>query len=181
MEYMTLAPSQGDFGPTVRPVVEPRTLNLFEGTFGFARLPAPQRRRSPVLAERTRQIKAVTGWSMRALATMLGTTHPTVSAVLDGSPTGMRAPELPGRIMAMADLVERLNAVTSGDRSTLLTALTSPSGSEGRSAVEYARQGDSGRAYIAALDVLRPPRQTGMMQGRWPVQVGRATSPLDED
>jgi hypothetical protein len=130
------------------------------------------------LQERVELTKRLTGWSNRALASALGTTHPTLGAILAGrQTTRARIPELRGRISALADLADRLMSLA-GDPAAVRVALTTRPLDQSHTACELLIQGDPGRAYIAALDVLRPPTNAGYMRSEWTQPVSDATVEL---
>ena len=130
------------------------------------------------LQERLELTKRLTGWSNRALATALGTTHPTLGAILSGRQTTReRIPELRGRITALADMADRLMSLT-GDPTAVRAALTTRPLNESHTACQLLILGDPGRAYIAALDVLRPPTNAGFMRSEWTQPVSESTVEL---
>lgn len=67
-----------------------------------------------------------------------------------------------------------------GDTPRTMRLLVAPSVS-GEIAEELLSQRQPARAYLAALDVLRPGRVGPMMQSVWPARVGEATVDLAED
>jgi transcriptional regulator with XRE-family HTH domain len=139
----------------------------------------PQRR-IPSLREQLQAIKDRTGWSMRTLGAVTDTTHPTIEAILRGRTRLQRSPGTARRITDIYELTLRLWTVVGGDRATLDRALTETPGQTGSSATERLRAGDSAGAYLAALDVLQPPRAGGMMTGRYPARPGEATTAIYE-
>lgn len=152
----------GDFFPRVRSLVE-EVINSLQTHVSIPENTNP----AWWLRDRVELIKRLTGWSNRSLSSYLGTTHPTLGAILAGrQPTRARIPELPGRIAALANLADRLMNVV-GDPTAVGVALTTTPFGETRSAREFLIEGDSGRAYIAALDVIRPPTNDGFMRSEW--------------
>ena len=177
------APSVGSlFEPTVSPSSAPEPAgrgSLFEI---FVRLPQTRPPASPRTQLLTARLRTLTGWSVRATAQALGTTHPTISALLAGRQAWTpRIPELPGRLAALVELAERINRLVGGEAASVDTALKGVPPGQTLSALDHLREGDLGRAYTTALDVLQPPRRTGMMRGVWPTTPGEATVALDDE
>jgi hypothetical protein len=142
--------------------------------------PAAGARPTPRLPRSLRNVRAWTGWSNRELAEAIGSTHPTVDAVLQGRATLARQPAQVERIFALHALLERLRVVVDGDRAELTRAVRTAS--DGRpSALAILEEGELPGAYLAALDVLRPPRTVGMMQGRYPRRPGDAACALNDE
>jgi hypothetical protein len=134
----------------------------------------------PSIQVQLRQIRDSTGWSSRTLATLTGTTHPTIEAALEGR---TRLARLPGTALRISDLhrfIMRLLVVARSDLDVLVRALHESPGDGRPSAVELLGSGDLTAAYTAALDVLRPPRSTAMMRSVFPARPGEATTPLSD-
>jgi hypothetical protein len=134
----------------------------------------------PSVQVQLRQIRDLTGWSFRMLGTLTGTTHPTIEAVLDGRTRLTRTPDTARRISVLHSLITRLRVVVHGDPKMLVRVLTEPPGDGRPSAVELFSGGDLAGAYVAALDVFRPPRTGGMMHSLFPAPPGKATSALHD-
>ena len=171
------------YEPTVPRVSAARPAPLITDVFGrFVVLPPLKARRAPRLQQLARRLQAVTGWSARTMAQALATTHPTVSALLDGRQViSRKVPELPSRLSAVVDLAERVSIVVDGEAASVNNALTTVPVGQNHSALDHLRARDVGRAYATALDVLTPPRNTGMMRNVWPAKPGVATAALDDD
>lgn len=171
------------YEPTVPRVSTARPAPLIADVFGrFVVLPPLKARGGPRLQKLVRRLQALTGWSARTMAEALKTTHPTVSALLDGRQAiSRRVPELPSRLTAVVDLAERVSIVVDGEAASLNNALTTVPVGQNDSALDHLRSGDVGRAYATALDVLTPPREMGMMRSVWPAKPGEATAALDDD
>ncbi|MCA1707561.1 MAG: hypothetical protein LC808_31545 [Actinobacteria bacterium] len=146
-------------------------------------VPPARVRPTPRLRQLLERLRELTGWSKRTTALALKTTHPTVSSILSGHrTTTSRLPELPGRLIALVDLTERLSDIVDGDIASVNTALTTVPLGRSESALDLLRNGDLGRAYTTALDVLQPPRRAGMMMSSlWPAVPGEATAALDDE
>lgn len=144
------------------------------------RIPLSKPPKMPRVQERLRQIKEWTGWSSRTLAEATGTTHPTVESILQGRSRLIRSPHLVHRICLLFQLVSRLWIVVDGDRTELTRALSEQPTSGRSSSLAVLGSGQLADAYLAALDVLTPPRVDGMMRGRFASRPGEASVPLDD-
>jgi hypothetical protein len=134
----------------------------------------------PSVQVQLRQIKDWTGWSFRTLGTLTGTTHPTIEAVLEGRTRLTRTPDTARRISVLHRLIVRLRVVVHGDPDMLVRVLSEPPGDGRPPATELFTAGDLAGAYLAALDVLHPPRTGNMMRSVFPAQPGKATSALHD-
>lgn len=77
----------------------------------------------------------------------------------------------------MYEIVRRLFLIADQDISQLNRLLTTKLQS-GRSALDLVSEGRTAEAYLAALEVHRPHRVDGIMQGIWPARPGEATVDL---
>lgn len=141
-------------------------------------LPTTVVRRAPDVQRMISDVRAWTGWSSRQLARVLGTSHTTVLNAEAGRPLlALRSGDLRRRINEVHDVVERVYLLAERDASTTSRLLaTAPR--RGQSAVDALRAGRPERAYIAAIDALRP-RPTGMLTGSRPRRSG-ATAALHD-
>jgi hypothetical protein len=127
---------------------------------------------------RVSELRAWTGWSARRLADVLGTSHTTVLAILGGrTVVASHSGDLRWRISAAHDVASRIFVIADRDPFRTAHALEDPP-AHGGAAVDHLRRGDAARAYVAALDVLRP-RTEGLLAGSRPRDEG-ATSPLHD-
>jgi hypothetical protein len=162
--------------------VRPRTLNTDRPIWTVGEwvlvLPATVVHHAPDVQRMITEIRAWTGWSKRQLATVLGTSHTTVVNAEGGRPLlEARSGDLRRRVASAHDLVRRVFLLAGRDAQTTAHVLgTSPA--DGVSAVDALRSGNYERAYIAAIDALRP-RPTGMLVGGRPRRSG-ATAALHE-
>lgn len=125
-------------------------------------------------SQMARDIQAWTGWSLRALAEAVGTTHPTIRQILDGVPqVGTRNTDLLRRLDLAHGVVARIYVVAGRESSRTAFALASPSVSG--TAVALLASGQSSRAYLTALDALRPARPEGLLVGSRPLRPGTGT------
>ena len=145
----------------------------------WVRLPEPKPYTTPRLREQTEQIRERTGWSQRKLARVLCTTHPTVKALEQGR-TVLRVHDLSARLAEVHGLVQRVFLLSSnsvGETNRLL--VTSPTLGQ-QSAEDLLKNREPAAAYLAALAVLRPPREASMMTGVWPSRADTATTSLED-
>lgn len=170
----TLAPS------TTASAIPPQNFHSAPSIFDtWVRLPAPKPYVTPKLREQTEQIREQTGWSQRKLARILCTTHPTVKALEQGRAV-LRVHDLPARLAEVHGLVQRVFLLSSnsvGETNRLL--VTSPAPGQ-QSAEDLLKNREPAAAYLAALAVLRPPREASMMTGIWPGRAGGATKSLED-
>jgi hypothetical protein len=132
---------------------------------------------APILrnfAQMAKDVRAWTGWSTRALAEAVGTTHPTIRQILDAVPgSGTRRPDMLRRLEQVHGVVARIYLMAGSDSRRAAAVLAA--GPAGRSAVDYLSAGEANKAYLAALDVLQPREGNGLLVGARPVQPGRGT------
>jgi hypothetical protein len=123
---------------------------------------------APSTARRLRDIATYTGWSNRTLAEILGTTHPTIAAVLSGRDTS-RVVNLRDRIARVHSAIERLALLSRRDIAEVRRLLeTKPDGRS--SAAELMKSGAFSQAYLTALDVRRPQVDEGLMGAALPAR-----------
>jgi transcriptional regulator with XRE-family HTH domain len=132
--------------------------------------------------EATRLITLVrdrTGWSARRLAEILHVSHSTVLRIERGQrPESSHSGDLPLRLRNTYDVVDRIYLLLARDPEA--TARTLDDVSPGRrSPTEELRAGNPAEAYLAAIDLLRPPRPPGLLTGDRARRDG-ATAPLHE-
>lgn len=77
-------------------------------------------------------------------------------------------------------MIVRLRVVVHGDPEILVRILSEPPGDDRPTAAELFSVDDLSGAYLAALDVLRPPRTGGMMRSLFSARPGEATSALHD-
>jgi transcriptional regulator with XRE-family HTH domain len=143
--------------------------------------PTRRARLAPRVQYQVREMMSWTGWSARTLAELLGTTHPTISAIAAGrSSSFARVPDLPARLAELHGLLERLNMIAADDVVELNRLLGTAPDEREASALDHILGGDLTGAWLAAADVVSPRRTTGMMRGRFPTRPGQATAALHE-
>lgn len=122
----------------------------------------------PPLSQRVRRIRAVTDWSYRDLADVIGTSHTTVRMFEANGRVTARSRDAAARIAPLAGVLARLSHVASSPHELAL-ALETPVDS-GERAIDALSSADWGRAFIVGLDALRGPRPD-MLSPRddWPI------------
>jgi hypothetical protein len=128
-------------------------------------LRAPVPNAAPRLQRMIKEMRDRTGWSARRLAEVVGSTHTTILNAENGRPlVSGHSGDLRQRLVETYDLIERVYVLADRDPDKTAAVLaTAPPGR--RSAVEELRAArDPGRAYLAALDAIRP-RQAGLLVG----------------
>ena len=136
-------------------------------------------RPAPKAQQLTHELLSWTGWSRRALAKMLMTSHPTISALAQGL-SAARVGDLFDRLIEAREVVSRVHLIAEGDASRTSHLLTTPSAS-GQIAKDLLAQRRPAEAYLVALDVLHPRPPGPMMQSVWPAAAGDATIDLAEN
>lgn len=140
--------------------------------------PAPTPRPAPDLQRMVLKLREWTGWSARQLGDVTGTTHTTVYGIERGRRvTEGHSGDLRRHIADAYDVIERIFLLGGRDPNVTARLLeTAPLGQ--RSGVEELQAGKPSRAYLAAIDVLRP-RLPGLLVADHPRQTG-ATAALHE-
>ncbi|MGO9180932.1 MAG: hypothetical protein ACLQBX_17070 [Candidatus Limnocylindrales bacterium] len=134
---------------------------------------------APDVQQMTRELRQWTAWSARDLAEVLGTSHTTILAVEDGRPlAASRSGELRQRLIDVHEVVSRIFVLSERNPQRTAHALGTPTARE-PSAQTYLIEGQPAKAYVAALDVLRPSAD-GLLVGSRPAAPGRATAPLHD-
>lgn len=143
--------------------------------------PPRRGRLAPTVQRQVRDILRWSGWSVRALAEVIGTTHPTISAIASGRSTSFsRIPDLPSKLGELHGLFDRLNLIAQDDVVELNRLLATRPAEGKLSALELLASWNLTDAWISVLDVSSPRRQGGMMRGRFPSRAGQATTALHE-
>ena len=142
-------------------------------------LPSSPPRPAPEAARLIALVRDRTGWSARRLAEVLRVSHSTVLRIADGQrPEAAHSGDLPLRLRKTYDVVDRIYLLLRRDpAATARTLDDAPPGR--RSPAEELRDGNPAEAYLAAIDILGPPRPPGLLTGDRPRGDG-ATAPLHE-
>lgn len=135
-------------------------------------------RPAPDIQRMTAELRGWTVWSSRRLADVLGTSHTTVLRIESGRPLiSGHSGDLRRRLSEAHDVVGRVFLLTGRDPGATGQALDiAPP--DGISAVAALREMQPAKAYLSAIDVLRP-RTTGLLVGTRPRREG-ATGALHE-
>lgn len=145
----------------------------------LVRVPAPVIHPAPDVQRMTQELRSWTKWSARQLAEVLSTSHTTVLALESGRPLAAgHSGDLRQTIVDAHAVVSRIFIVAGRDASRTGQVLDAVPGS-GPSARALLARGDHAKAYVAALDVLRPPAE-GLLVGSRPAETGTATAPLHD-
>lgn len=155
-------------GEPLERAVFPPAINTWEAfwTLGSWRivLPTSDPLPAPNLQQAVRHLRQWTQWSSRRLAEVLVTSHTTIRAVENGRPlVGGHSGDLRHRLIEAHEVVKRVFLLADRDpgKAAMVLDTTLPGR---RSAVDELRAGEPGRAYIVALDVIRP-RRPGLVVG----------------
>lgn len=144
-------------------------------------VPPPQPRVTPRLQEMIREVRLLTGWSERGLATRIGISHPTIAAAASGSSQAfVRSPQAYARLDALYSVVTRIAPLARGGPVDVERALITDPAPGRVCALANLEENDLPGAYLAALDVLRPPRSIGKMQRRVTRTAGNDTAALTD-
>jgi len=172
------------FGEPLGLPVRQRTLNTERSfwTVGDWTLILPRAvvRRAPEVQRMMVEVRGWTGWSARQLAAVLGTSHTTVLNAEAGRPLiAVRSGDLRRRVGDLHDLVQRVHLLANREPSTTADVLaTTPAAGRSGSPLDALAAGYPDRAYLAAIDVLRP-RPNGLLTGSRPRRSG-ATAALHD-
>lgn len=124
---------------------------------------------APEIQQQTLQVRRWTGWSIRYLADVTGTSHTTIRGIETGRPVAYsRSGDLRIRIASLHDVVQRVFILAGRDPQRVARALANEPGGSA-SAVEEMKHGRFGAAYVAAIDSLRP-RNVGLLVANRPKQ-----------
>ena len=133
---------------------EPDTASIFAFRT-LLLLPKPTKRGVPRLQHMILELRRLTGWSDRMLASSVGTTHPTIASAAEGAVQAFaRSPEIYAHLEALHRIVVRIAPLVHRDPLAVDRALTTrPLGSD-TTALEKLAADDLPGAYLAALDTL---------------------------
>lgn len=107
---------------------------------------------APALTVATEYLLDKTGLSNRQLASVLGTTHPTVASILRGHEP-VRVGGLLDTIVQMQSVVQRIFRLTQSDESLLRLALHAQD-SDGNTTMNHLKARAYSRAYLVAMDYV---------------------------
>lgn len=133
----------------------------------WVELPAEDARQLQ-LRDLVRRARALTGWSTRALAEVVGTTHTTIRKFERGDPVSVRSQAAAARVPPLVDVLTRLARVA-GSSDAFAAVLRTPSEANER-VVDMLSSRDWAKAYLVGLDVLRGRRPDMLAPtGDWPM------------
>lgn len=145
----------------------------------LVRVPAPEIRPAPDVQRMTQELRNWTKWSARQLADALSTSHTTVLALENGRPLAAgHSGDLRRSIVDTHTVVSRIFILAGRDARRTAHVLDAAAGNATSARVLLAR-GEPAKAYLAALDALRPPTE-GLLVGSRPAEPGTATAPLHD-
>ncbi|MHB8189645.1 MAG: helix-turn-helix domain-containing protein [Ferrimicrobium sp.] len=108
-----------------------------------------------------------TGWSARHLADVLGTSHTTIRAITNGRPiVDGHSGDLRRRLVETHNVVERIYLLAECDSGKVNDLLDTPKSGRKTVAAEL-QAGQFARAYLVAIDILRPSK-LGLITGDRP-------------
>jgi hypothetical protein len=132
--------------------------NLFSS---WLLIPSYQPSPIPGLASVISRLIDRTGWSNRRIADIVGTTHPTIQAIRGGREPERR-PELADALYKTAEVVEKISKLSRGNQTTLNAILKNRGQTGyGQTPLQLLAAGEYAKAYLAAIDFLNKPRQSG--------------------
>lgn len=168
------------FKSLTAPAFQSDSLSGFDWNMpSWVRLPSVRSRPTPEPQVKANQLMAWTGMSLRVLAEVLGTTHPTLSALTKGQSTELsRRPEVLERLESLHSVAERLAPVNPGGPRLLGDVLLSETG--GRTLADLAANGSAARAYIVALKSLVPRPEERFKASFATRPEGTSTAALDD-
>lgn len=143
-------------------------------------LPPPSSARpSPEPQRQIKELREWTGLSNRALAGVLGTSHPTIGALLSGESVDFtRKPEIRRGLANLHALCERLAPLVCFDSPRLLDVLYATD--KGIRIVDIAARGSTARAYGLALREITPANSDDLPGSVFSAQPGTATVALHD-
>lgn len=136
----------------------------------------------PEITRKLTELRNWTKWSQRMLVKVIGSTHPTVAAALEGNTEALSRSTLQQhRLNDVYAVVSRIYVLANRNPNRTSEALNQP-GIDGITPTQQLIDGQMATAYLRAMRVIRPPQPGNMMVGSHPLDVLRASvSVLDED
>ena len=113
-----------------------------------------------------KESRDVTGWGQRELASVLGSTHPTVGRLETGGRVTARSRDLAARVAELHAVLVRLARVAGGPDALNLALRRTV---RDDTALDLLRAGEWAKAYTAGLDAIR---------GERPAMLGASRAPL---
>jgi transcriptional regulator with XRE-family HTH domain len=167
--------------PLPRPVrgriLEPRGHLWILGSWAI-NIPIPRLSPAPDVQRIVSEIRNCTGWSARRLADIMGTSHTTILQIENGRRLfAGHSGDLRRRLSDAHEVITRVFVIADREQ-TKTVQLLEDTPATGKSALDHLRRGDPAKAYLSAIDVMRP-RTSGLLVGSRPRQDG-ATAPLHD-
>jgi hypothetical protein len=161
-------------------LVARRVKSPFAPAYSFPPLSAVDA--APQITNKLCQLVNWTKWSHRVLAQVIGSTHPTIAQALAGNAGALsRSTNQRQRLDDAFAVVSRIYVLANRTPDRTAYALTTP-GADGDTATTLLVDGEPAKAYVRAMQTLRPAQSAGMMVGSHPLDVRRASvAVLDED
>lgn len=107
-------------------------------------------------ADLLRKVNALTGWSFRDIAEVVGTSHTTVGKLANGAAPTSRSADAAERIEPLLDVLTRVSQLVAPGRE--MASVLEESTPDGETPLEVLRCGDWSRALLVAMDVINGPR-----------------------
>ena len=151
-------PDQADEGMVLFtvPAAPAKDIEQFlQGYMAWVQLPAPPAEPVSRLPRLLRECRAMTGWSQREIADILGTSHTTIRRLEAEGKVSIKSRDIAAKVPHFHAVLLRLARV-SGSSDGLATALVTPVGDT--NAAAFLREGNWLRAFTTALDAVRGPR-----------------------
>jgi hypothetical protein len=146
------------------------------------RVPAQPIRRAPETVSQLRDIIRVSGLTDRAIADVLGVSHPTIGQVRRGADGALSRKDAARQRLYDAHRIMMRVAVLTGHAPDRVADVLSRRGRGGLSVLELIHDGRAAEAYLMAIEALRPQRPGEMMIGSHPLDPRTRTAAiLSED
>lgn len=143
-------------------------LSQFTSWLVLPAVPASPPSRLPALVQR---VRALTGWSTRDLAEIIGTSHTTVRMFETSGRVTSRSRDAASRVRPLLSVLVRLVRIA-GSPAALALALET-SADAGERAVDLLAAGDWAKGFVVATDVINGPRPDMLAPSDdWPALPG---------
>jgi len=128
------------------------------------------------LPELVRRVRNLTGWSMRELGLVIGTSHTTVRMLETNGRTTARSREPAARIRPLLGVLSRLARLTDSPQALALALETATD--TGEKAIDHLTSGDWAKAFLLSLNVINGPRPDMLTPSQeWPVSPATREMP----
>ena len=161
--------------------VIPRLVAIESSLRDWVKLPEVKVAVAPEPQLQAKEILDWTGFSRRQLSSILGITHPTLKALVEGRATQLsKKPEVPTRIAALHGLCERIAPLANYDQGLVASALLTEVRNDGSRIADIVMTESVAAAYLAALKVVAPKTPPSLRPVFAKREVGTATVSLSE-